>query len=432
MKLKYSGHSHFRYIVAIAWGVSVINISSCIHAAAISPSLQKTAREVANSSQGFASGTSGGTKADNTHIYTVSNRTDLMNALGNQNNQTAKIIYISGTIDMNIGSNGKTLTAADYANGTGYNFATYLNTYNPTKYGKKMPTGTQEIARDKAQKNQAKQIQYKVPSNTTIIGTNNAKITGGNMVINGSNVIVRNITFENAYDYFPQWDPTDGTSGNWNSQYDNLTVTGGSNVWVDHNQFSDGSQTDNKNGSYYGREYQHHDGLVDIVNGANNVTLSYNQLQNHDKSMNIGNSDSKTSDLGKLQVTMHHNHFDNLIQRQPRVRFGKVHIYNNYYSATDSSIYKFMYAFGLGKQSRVYAQNNTFDVPTASINDIAKVFGGKNFTDNGNLLNGKQVEGISKLNKLNPITFFPNYKASLQDSTTVKNDVNDNAGPILR
>lgn len=107
MNLKYSGHSHFRYIVAIAWGLSVINISSCIHAAA------------------------------NTHIYTVSNRADLMNVLGNQNNQTAKIIYISGTIDMNIGSNGKTLTAADYANGTGYNFATYLNTYNPTKYGKK-------------------------------------------------------------------------------------------------------------------------------------------------------------------------------------------------------------------------------------------------------------------------------------------------------
>lgn len=128
-----------------------------------------------------------------------------------------------------------------------------------------MPTGAQELARDKAQKTQAKQIQYKVPSNTTIVGTNNAKITGGNMIINGSNVIVRNITFENAYDYFPQWDPTDGASGNWNSQYDNLTVTGGSNVWLDHNQFSDGSQTDNKNGSYYGREYQHHDGLVDII-----------------------------------------------------------------------------------------------------------------------------------------------------------------------
>ncbi|GMA70864.1 pectate lyase [Leuconostoc litchii] len=432
MKFKDVEYSRFRYTVAIILGLNVINISRTIHAATISPSLQKTAREVANSSQGFASGTSGGTKADNTHIYTVSNRADLMNALGDQNNQTAKIIYISGTIDMNIGINGKTLTATDYANGTGYNFTTYLNTYNPAKYGKKIPAGTQEIARDKAQKNQAKQIQYKVPSNTTIIGTNNAKITGGNMIINGSNVIVRNINFENAYDYFPQWDPTDGNSGNWNSQYDNLTVTGGSNVWLDHNQFSDGSQTDNKNGSYYGREYQHHDGLVDIVNGANNVTLSYNQLQNHDKSMNIGNSDSKTSDLGKLQVTMHHNRFDNLIQRQPRVRFGKVHIYNNYYSSSNSSIYKFMYAFGIGKQSQIYAQNNTFDVRTASINDIAKVFGGTNFTDNGNLLNGKQVEGISKLNKLNPVTFSPNYKASLQDLATSKNDVNNNAGPILK
>lgn len=148
--------------------------------------------------------------------------------------------------------------------------------------------------------------------------------------------------------------------------------------------------------------------------------------------MNIGNSDSKTSDLGKLQVTMHHNHFDNLIRRKPRVCFGKVHIYNNYYSATNSSIYKFMYAFGVGKQSQIYAQNNTFDIPTASINDIARMFGGTNFTDNGNLLNGKQVNGIAKLNKLNPITFSLNYKASLQDSATAKTNVNNNAGPILR
>lgn len=214
MKVRNLGYGWFWYMFAIVLGLTVTNISSTIHAAAISPSLQKTAREVANSSQGFASGTSGGTKADNAHVYIVSNRADLMNALVNENNQTAKIIYISGTIDMNIGSNGKVLTAADYANGTGYNFTTYLNTYNPTKYGKKLPTSFQELAHDKAQKNQAKQIQYKVPSNTTIIGTNNAKMIGGSMIINGSNVIVRNITFENAYDYFPQWDPTDGTSGN--------------------------------------------------------------------------------------------------------------------------------------------------------------------------------------------------------------------------
>lgn len=57
-------------------------------------------------------------KNKETKVLAVSNRSDLMNALGNQNNQTAKTIYISGTIDMNIGSNGKILTAADYANGT--------------------------------------------------------------------------------------------------------------------------------------------------------------------------------------------------------------------------------------------------------------------------------------------------------------------------
>ncbi|CAM3236234.1 polysaccharide lyase family 1 protein [Leuconostoc rapi] len=419
-------------IVALTIGIATLGLTPCINAATTPATLQKISREAADDSQGFAAGTTGGSKADAAHTYQVTNRTELLNALGNETNQTNKIIYVSGTINMNADNNGKALTANNYANGTGYNLTTYLKAYDPSTYGKKIPTGSQETARNNAQKNQAKQVQYKVPSNTTIIGNSNAKITGGNMIINSQNVIVRNIIFENAYDFFPQWDPTDGTSGNWNSQYDNLTITGGSKIWLDHNRFSDGAQTDNQNGSYYGREYQHHDGLVDIVNGANNVTLSYNTLQNHDKSMNIGNSDSKTSDAGKLHVTMHHNRFDNLVQRQPRVRFGQVHMYNNYYSATNSSVYKFMYGFGVGKQSQIYAQNNVFDIPTAATKDIAKVFGGSNLTESGTLLNGQKVTGIATLNKLSPASWTPQYKNMLQDPAAAKTTVSNGAGPTLK
>lgn len=419
-------------IVALSIGIATFGFSPCVNATTIPASLQRASLESADASQGFGAGTTGGSKADSAHTYQVSNRTQLLSALGNETNQTNKIIYVTGTIDMNTDGTGKTLTANNYANGTGYNLTTYLKAYDPSTYGKKLPTGSQETARNTAQKNQAKQVQYKVPSNTTIIGTSNAKITGGNMIINGQNVIVRNIIFENAYDFFPQWDPTDGASGNWNSQYDNLTVTGGSKVWLDHNRFSDGSQTDNQNDSYYGREYQHHDGLVDIVNGANNVTLSYNTLQNHDKSMNIGNSDSKTSDAGKLHVTMHHNRFDNLIQRQPRVRFGQVHMYNNYYSATNPSIYKFMYAFGVGKQSQIYAQNNIFDIPNLATKDIAKTFGGSNLTDSGTLLNGQKVTGIAAGNKLSPASWTPQYKNTLQDPVVAKTAVSNGAGPTLK
>ena len=39
--------------------------------------------------------------------------------------------------------------------------------------------------------------------------------------MNQTNVIIRNVTFEDTFDCFPAWDPySDGSQGNWNSQYE--------------------------------------------------------------------------------------------------------------------------------------------------------------------------------------------------------------------
>ncbi len=84
----------------------------------------------------------------------------------------------------------------------------------------------QEADRVKAQQNQAAQVVVKVPANTTIIGEPGAQLIGGNLVIQQDNVIVRNLYFETPYDDFPQWDPTDEDTGNWNSQYDAISVQG--------------------------------------------------------------------------------------------------------------------------------------------------------------------------------------------------------------
>ncbi|GEB40734.1 hypothetical protein Llac01_11480 [Leuconostoc lactis] len=91
----------------------------------------------------------------------------------------------------------------------------------------------------------------------------------------------------------PQWDPTDEDTGNWNSQYDAISVQGARNVWLDHNTFDDGTHPDAQNGTYFGREYQHHEGDTDLTNGADNITVSDNIYRNHDKTMLIGNSDTK-------------------------------------------------------------------------------------------------------------------------------------------
>jgi pectate lyase len=63
--------------------------------------------------------------------------------------------------------------------------------------------------------------------------------------------------------------------------------------------------------TYLGRPYQEHDALVDITNGSDLVTVSYSWPHDHDKTMLIGSSDSRTTGRGKLRVTIHHNLFTN-------------------------------------------------------------------------------------------------------------------------
>lgn len=52
-------------------------------------------------------------------------------------------------------------------------------------------------------------------------------------------------------------------------------------------------------------------------------------FSHHDKTMLIGADPSHTMDRC-IRVTIHHCFFDGTRQRHPRVRFGKVHLYNNY------------------------------------------------------------------------------------------------------
>jgi pectate lyase len=49
----------------------------------------------------------------------------------------------------------------------------------------------------------------------------------------------------------------------------------------------------------------------------------------------VGHSDNNASeDAGRLHVTFHHNWWGQLVhERMPRVRFGRVHVYNNFYNS---------------------------------------------------------------------------------------------------
>ncbi|PWZ34128.1 putative pectate lyase 21 [Zea mays] len=71
------------------------------------------------------------------------------------------------------------------------------------------------------------------------------------------------------------------------------------------------------------------DGLVDVTGGSTDVTVSRCHLAAHDKAVLIGASSAHVEDRC-IRVTIHHCFFDGTRQRQPRVRFGRVHLYNNY------------------------------------------------------------------------------------------------------
>ncbi|MFT4401848.1 pectate lyase [Bacillus sp. SW14] len=378
----------------------------------------------------YSTGTTGGSKASSSNVYTVSNRNQLVSALGKKTDTTPKIIYIKGTINMNVDDNLKPLDADDYADPE-YDLNKYLKAYDPSTWGKKEPSGTQEEARERSQKNQKARVMVDIPANTTIVGSGtNAKIVGGNFQIKSDNVIIRNIEFQDAYDYFPQWDPTDGSSGNWNSQYDNITINGGTHIWIDHCTFNDGSRPDSTSPKYYGREYQHHDGQTDASNGANYITMSYNYYHDHDKSSIFGSSDSKTSDDGKLKITLHHNRYKNIVQRAPRVRFGQVHVYNNYYEGSKSSSgYAFSYAWGIGKSSKIYAQNNVIDVPGLSAEKTISVFkGGTVLYDSGTLLNGTRISASAANGLSSSVGWTPSLHGTIDDSANVKSNVISQAG----
>ncbi|MEV6618263.1 polysaccharide lyase family 1 protein [Streptomyces sp. NPDC051051] len=346
-------------------------------------------------------GTTGGAKADAAHTFTVSTRAQLVKALGSASDTTPRIIKVSGTIDANTDDSGKKLTCADYAAGTGYSLSAYLKAYDPATYGRsKLPSGTQESARAAAQKKQALNVTFKVPANTTIVGVPGtaAGITGGMLQVqNVDNVIVRNLAFAATEDCFPQWDPTDGDDGNWNSNYDSVTLRGATHVWADHNTFTDGPHFDSANPKYFGREYQIHDGSLDITKGSDLVTVSRNQFTNHDKTMLIGSSD--TDSVGKLRVSIHHNVWKGIVQRAPLARIGQIHIYNNYYDVTTLNGYAPQYSINSRAKAQVVAENNYWKLPSGA--KAAKLLSGDgtgSVKGSGNLVNGTVTDLVAAYN----------------------------------
>ncbi|MDQ0759760.1 pectate lyase family protein [Streptomyces canus] len=358
-------------------------------------------RDTLPANDGWASegeGTTGGSAADAAHVYTVTDRAGLVRALDG-GSATPKIIRIAGTIDANTDDDGDHLGCADYAT-DGYRLKKYLAAYDPRTWGAAKPSGPQEEARQASAKKQAERVELLVGSNTTIVGLKGAVLKGGSLQVrNATNVIIRNLDLRDAYDCFPVWQPNTGGLGDWKTAYDNIWLTGATHVWVDHVTLSDKGHPDADEPTYFARNYLRHDGLLDITKGSDLVTVSWSRFADHDKAMLIGNSDTATGDRGRLRVTLHHNQFESVVQRAPRVRFGQVHLYNNRYIAGNDD---YRYSLGISTDSAVHAENNAFHTPGhIEAADLVKSWNGSALHQTGTLFNGYPVDLLAIYNAYN-------------------------------
>ncbi len=145
-------------------------------------------------------GTTGGSLAVDAQIYTVTNRAELIAALNNgvfsstspsNPSITPKIIYVDGTIDMNVDDNNQPLACEDYYR-DGFTMEAFLATYDPAVWGRVAPSGPLETARLTSRNAQQARVRIRIGSNTTIVGLDkHATIRGGWFDIRGSSSVNR-------------------------------------------------------------------------------------------------------------------------------------------------------------------------------------------------------------------------------------------------
>jgi pectate lyase len=182
----------------------------------------------------------------------------------------------------------------------------------------------------------------RVASNKTLLGVgDSAHLMGIELQINGArNVIIRNVAVSHII--------ADG-SGPAN---DAIEITGGAkNIWIDHCELYSDLDHDK---DYY-------DGLLDIKNESSFITVSWSNIHDHFKASLISSGDEQLSDT-VIRATYHHNYFHDCGSRLPSIRFGRAHLFANYYrnNATGSCVDSRMGAV-------VRVENNFFETSKNTI-----------------------------------------------------------------
>ncbi|WOL13351.1 hypothetical protein Cni_G22121 [Canna indica] len=130
------------------------------------------------------------------------------------------------------------------------------------------------------------------------------------------NVIIHGLKFHHcrAQPAGPVMDPRGELTSMGGVDGDAIRLVASSKVWIDHNTL-----------------YSCEDGLLDVTRSSTAITVSNNWFKDHDKVMLLGHDDDFSQDK-TMRVTVAFNRFGpNCNQRMPRIRYGYVHVANNWF-----------------------------------------------------------------------------------------------------
>ncbi|GFN00856.1 pectate lyase [Streptomyces fulvorobeus] len=159
-------------------------------------------------------------------------------------------------------------------------------------------------------------IELKQISNVTIVGVGSGAVFDqlGIHIRDSRNIIIQNVTVRNVK---KSGSPI-SNGGDAIGMESNVR-----NIWVDHTTLEAS-----------GGESEGYDGLFDMKDNTQYVTLSYSTLRNSGRGGLIGSSETE---LSNGFVTFHHNLYENIDSRAPLLRGGIAHMYNNYYLKLNES-----------------------------------------------------------------------------------------------
>lgn len=208
--------------------------------------------------------------------------------------------------------------------------------------------------------------EYLIGSNTTIrgIGPHATILYGGFRIQGVENVIVQNLTFDGTYHGFrshlDQGLPCAEVPPGAHRYKNGPCLKPGDKAPTDDAiEIGDGAERILITQNTFKR---YSDEIIGIKNAASYMTFSWNRFDDpitgkHGMMVLLGHSDNNPEDIGRLKTTFHHNYFGSR-DRQPRIRYGQVHILNNYY---DNPHGIFNYGAAAQRDSEVVVEGNYYN-----------------------------------------------------------------------